>query len=265
MRGLCRGEARPRWAQGQWPHCRVALSGSRPRGHHGLPSCPGQVPTRRRLQGRRLSRAGTAGAGTQVESPDSDVGKGDPEASEGPGRGPSTRSRGQEAKQGEGARPLRAQLQGSRASGATPGTMLVATHPRLPARPRPRDSPTQAGVCPPIQQASEETMRSVSRGAALLPARVRGLRGQRARPRWTGPEGEPATLSRETNASAFVLDCSAPPPHSQEAPEESQIASAKCPLSTARGAPLAFLLLNRRVHFWRHDVHSEAQAYARAA
>lgn len=108
MRGLCRGEAGPTWAQGQWPHCRVALSGSQPRGRHGLPSCPGQVPTRRRLQGRRLSRAGTAGAGTQVESPDNEV----------------------------------------------------CEQRRSPAAPR-----------------------------------VRGLRGQRARPRWTGPEGEPATLS----------------------------------------------------------------------
>ena len=192
-------------------------------------------------------------------------------ASEGPGRGPSTRSGGPEAKQGEGVRPLQAQLQGSRASGATPGIMLVATHPHLPARPSPRDSPPQAGVCPPAQQASEETMRSVSRGAAPLPPRARGLRGQRARPRSAGPEGEPATLGRETNASAFVLTVtlpthtrSAPPPHSQEAPEEFHNSSAKCPLSTTRGAPPAFLLLNQRVHFWRHDTHSEAQAYARA-
>ena len=63
MRGLCRGEAGPMWAQGQWPHCRVALSGSRPRGRHGLPSGAGQVPTRRRRHRRRLSRAGTAGTG----------------------------------------------------------------------------------------------------------------------------------------------------------------------------------------------------------
>lgn len=241
MRGLCRGEAGPTWAQGQWPHCRVALSGSQPRGRHGLPSCPGQVPTRRRLQGRRLSRAGTAGAGTQVESPDSDVGQGDPEAREGPGRGPSTRSRGQEAKQGEGARPLRAQLQGSRASGATPGTMLVATHPRLPAQPRPGDSPTQAGVCPPVQQASEETMRSVSRGAALLPQGSGVSEG-----RGPGPAGQALRGSLPRSAGnkriGFRPGLLGTPPHSQEAPEGFQIASAKCPLSAARGAPLAFLL-----------------------